>query len=114
MLLNIDSEGPAPFKWSTIRPQRHISTTSHRCSSILKIRSPVRTLLITEQRLALAVRGLWLHNASEQDITVGVLRCRDIERSHEEGGKDDKSEDPLKRNDLDGELPQRESYSQGQ
>lgn len=48
-------------------------------------------------------------NATEESVASVVLGAGDVDRGHGEKTEDDKSEDPLQGNDLDGKLAQCES-----
>lgn len=47
-----------------------------------------------------------MRNATEQSVASVVLGAGDVDRGHGEKTEDDKREDPLQSNDLDGKLTQ--------
>ena len=57
-----------------------------------------------EQGLSLTVGRLGMRNAAEQGVPSVVFGAGDVQRGHCEQTEDNKGEDPLEGNDLDGEL----------
>lgn len=89
------------------------TATSHAFIHQFSVHTNPRSItlcLLIKQRLALAVRRLRMSNATEQAVTTVVLGSRNINRSHQEDTEDDKGEDPLQSNDLDGNLAEGQSW----